>query len=218
MQPPVLLHVLPLQLAPAAAAVRVPLPRGGRAGRAAPAALPPALHPDRDRFGVSSAPRSSLLAETSQGGRERKESEATDTMRRKSLLAELWRLELRSCEALLCWEPRRGWLLIYTGGAEQMDEGKADGDPVNVQLLSLTCGPCAAGRGRRKATPASRGDPRRPPARGRADARSGQPGGRWGPVASPVARFRVGPRLGGSTAARCGPVALLRARVGESEH
>ena len=48
-QPPVLLHVLPLQLAsPAAAAVRVrvALPRGAR-GRAAPAALPPALHLDR---------------------------------------------------------------------------------------------------------------------------------------------------------------------------
>lgn len=46
MQPPVLLHVLPLQLAPPAAAVRVPLPRGAGA-RAAPAALPPALHLDR---------------------------------------------------------------------------------------------------------------------------------------------------------------------------
>lgn len=45
-QPPVLLHVLPLQLAPPAAAVRVPLPRGAGA-RAAPAALPPALHLDR---------------------------------------------------------------------------------------------------------------------------------------------------------------------------
>jgi len=50
-QPPVLLHVLPLQLAsPAAAAaavrVRVRLPRGAR-GRTAPAALPPALHLNR---------------------------------------------------------------------------------------------------------------------------------------------------------------------------
>lgn len=55
-QPPLLLHVLPLQLAPpapAAAAVRVRLPRG----RAAPAALPPALHLTRP---VSSALLSAL--------------------------------------------------------------------------------------------------------------------------------------------------------------
>jgi hypothetical protein len=69
-QPPVLLHVLPLQLTPAAA-VRVPLPRGRRAGRAAPAALPPALHLSPRSLG--SGDRDSAM-----------ERKAMDAMRSKS--------------------------------------------------------------------------------------------------------------------------------------
>ena len=115
-QPPVLLHVLPLQLAPPAAAavrVRVRLPRGA-GGRAAPAALPPALHlvrPNRSaltawlcRRAVQSRASCCLLALRQRQGCQDKTRRERGWTGPSCYGASLAAACLGSC-----------WLLIYTG-------------------------------------------------------------------------------------------------------